>query len=61
MLHADADYWLHRASEALMLASDTHEEWSRCRMIQIAVAYNRLAINLEKRAEKIPSRPICPR
>jgi hypothetical protein len=52
MLHTDADYWLDRASEVLLLAADTHEEWSRWRMIQIAVAYNRLAINLQKRAEK---------
>jgi hypothetical protein len=55
MLHTDADYWLDCASEALMLAVDSHEEWSRWRMIQIAVGYNRLATNLEKRPVKIPS------
>jgi hypothetical protein len=56
MLHTDADYWLDRASEALVLAANVHEESSRWRLIQIAVGYNRLATYLEKRAVKISSR-----
>jgi hypothetical protein len=52
MLYTDAKHWRDRAAETLQLASDTREEWSRWRLVQIAVGYNRLATNLEERAEK---------
>jgi hypothetical protein len=50
MLYTDAKYWRDRASETLMLAADVNEESSRWHLIQIAVAYNRLATHLEERA-----------
>jgi hypothetical protein len=50
MLHTDAKRWLDRAAEALQLAADTHEEWSRWRLIQIAVHYNCLAKQAEQQA-----------
>jgi hypothetical protein len=50
MLYTDAKYWRDRALEALMLAADVYEESSRWQLIQIAVAYDRLATHLEERA-----------
>jgi hypothetical protein len=49
VLYPDAKHWHDRAAEALMLAADTHDELSRWQLIQIAVAYNRLAEQAEER------------
>jgi hypothetical protein len=50
IFYTDAKCWRDRAAEALQLAVNTHEEWSRWQLIQIAVAYNRLAKQAEQQA-----------
>jgi hypothetical protein len=51
MLYTDAKHWQDRAAETLRLAADTRDDRLRWRLIQMAVGYNRLAANLQERAE----------